>query len=108
MSMGAIAWLKVLEEARLSESDLTVICKPLVVESELLAGGHTVIVVSHRLGHLAECARPASDVVVRVRDGTLEGVWSDVRELVVNGDGELRGQARYRLEWPYFSLYPHE
>ncbi|KAL2172704.1 hypothetical protein VTG60DRAFT_4150 [Thermothelomyces hinnuleus] len=61
-----------------------------VVESEFSATGHTVVVVSHRLGHLAECARLASDVVVRMRDGMLEGVWSDVRGLVVNGDEELR------------------
>ncbi|KAK4248096.1 P-loop containing nucleoside triphosphate hydrolase protein [Corynascus novoguineensis] len=62
-----------------------------ILESEFTAWGHTVIVVSHRLGRLAELARPGRDVVARLRDGRLEGVWSDVRDLVVDGEGGLEG-----------------
>lgn len=60
-----------------------------ILESEFTAWGHTVIVVSHRLGRLAELARPGRDVVARLRDGRLEGVWGDVRDLFVDGEGEL-------------------
>jgi ABC-type multidrug transport system fused ATPase/permease subunit len=52
-----------------------------LVDSEFSANGHTVIVVPHRLGKLVEFARPGRDVVIRMRDGRLDGVVRDLRGL---------------------------
>ncbi|KAK3301707.1 P-loop containing nucleoside triphosphate hydrolase protein [Chaetomium strumarium] len=58
-----------------------------IIEDELSAKGHTTIMVSHRISQLSECMRPGRDVVVRMRDGKLEGIVSDLK----GAAGEILG-----------------
>ncbi|AEO59860.1 hypothetical protein MYCTH_2308466 [Thermothelomyces thermophilus ATCC 42464] len=50
-----------------------------IFEAEFAAKGHTIIMVSHRLGQLSEFMRPRTDLVVRMRDGRLESAVSDLK-----------------------------
>ncbi|KAK4233232.1 P-loop containing nucleoside triphosphate hydrolase protein [Achaetomium macrosporum] len=59
-----------------------------IVESEFVANGHTVIMVSHRLGLLSEFARPGRDIVVRMRDGRLDSAVSTLKEMAGEGGEE--------------------
>ncbi len=49
-----------------------------IIDREFTTKGHTVIVVSHRLGALAAHSRPGRDVVVWMRDGRVFEVSSDL------------------------------
>ena len=43
-----------------------------IVEDEFAAKGHTIIMVSHRVGQLSKFSQPGRDLVFQMRDGRLE------------------------------------
>jgi len=48
-----------------------------IIDEEFTEKGHTVIMVSHRVGGLFRTSKPGRDVVVWMRDGGVEGVVRD-------------------------------
>lgn len=59
-----------------------------VIDAEFTRHGHTVVAIAHRLGVLAEHARPGQDVVVQLRDGRVEGVGGDVEAVLGRHTGD--------------------
>lgn len=49
-----------------------------IIDEEFSGKGHTVIIIAHRLGLLAEHAKPGRDVVVLMRDGRSQEVITDI------------------------------
>jgi len=51
----------------------------LIIDEDFTGQGHTVIIVAHRLGALAEHTKSGRDAVALMRDGRLEEVITDIK-----------------------------
>lgn len=61
-----------------------------IIDEEFTGKGHTVIIVSHRLGVLTENTKPGRDVVAWMGDGRLQEVITDVNPTTFKILGENR------------------
>jgi ATP-binding cassette subfamily C (CFTR/MRP) protein 1 len=59
-----------------------------IIEEEFTGKGHTVIIVAHRLGVLAEHTKPGRDVVVVMQDGRVQEIITDLTKTVSKFPGE--------------------
>jgi ATP-binding cassette subfamily C (CFTR/MRP) protein 1 len=57
-----------------------------IVDKEFSSHGHTVIIVTHRVGALADYVRVGRDVLVRMADGEVKEVVKDITPAVLRWD----------------------
>ncbi|KAH8596734.1 putative ABC transporter [Bisporella sp. PMI_857] len=56
-----------------------------IIEEEFTSKGHTVIIVAHRLGVLAEHTKPGRDFLVVMQDGRIQEVITDFQNMASEG-----------------------
>jgi ABC-type multidrug transport system fused ATPase/permease subunit len=59
-----------------------------IIDQEFTKNDHTVIVIAHRLGVLSKHARAGQDVVVQLRDGSIQDSTTDLNTIMRKIPGE--------------------